>query len=189
MRPAPACRLTAALASCALLLAAAGCGTDDPADASGDATSGMEGMDMSAMNEPDATPAYDVDGEVTSGDFVLLDTAPPGSDDVTGEAWLAQDDAGTTVTVELSGLVPGTDYVSHLHAQTCEEDDGGPHFAFDPEGSTTPPNEVHLGFTADDEGAGTATVTNDREVGDDAPAIVVHPADALDNRLVCANFS
>ncbi len=144
---------------------------------------------MSAMNEPDATPAYDVGGEVTSGDFVLLDTAPPGSEDVAGEAWLAQGEAGTTVTIELRGLVAGEDYVSHLHAQTCEEDDGGPHFAFDAEGSTMPPNEVHLGFTADGDGTGTATVTNDRQVGDDAPAIVVHPADAMDNRLACADFS
>ncbi len=192
MRPAPAPRLATALASCALVLAVAGCGADDPTDSSPASSEGMGGMDMSAMNEPDATPAYDVDGPgstVASGDFVLLETAPPGSDDVAGQAWLAQDDDGTTVTIELSGLEPGRDYVSHLHAETCATDDGGPHFAFDEGGSDMPPNEVHLGFTAAEDGSGTATVTNDREVGDGAPALVVHPADATDNRLVCADFS
>ena len=144
---------------------------------------------MSAMNQPDATPADEVDGDVTSGRFVVLDTAPPGSDAVTGRAWVAQDGAGTTVTVRLRGLEPDTRYVGHLHAQSCTEERGGDHFAFDPEGKASPPNEVHLGFTSTAEGSGTATVTNDRRVGDRAPAIVVHPADAMDNRLACADLS
>ncbi len=188
----PASRLAASLASCALLLAVAGCGADESADALDGSSSGSSSMDMSAMDEPDATPAYDVAGPgstVASGDFALLDTAPPGSDDVAGQAWLAQADGATTVTIELTGLEPGREYVSHLHAEECAVDDGGPHFAFDEDGADTPPNEVHLGFTASEDGSGTATVTNDREVGDGAPAIVVHPADAMDNRLVCADFS
>ena len=183
-RPVPL-RIAASTACAALLLV--GCGSGGSDATAPDET--MAGMDMAAMNEPDATPADEVDGEVTSGDFAVLPTAPPGSDGVTGTAWLAQADVGTTVTIRLEGLEPGRDYVSHLHAQTCERDDGGPHFAFDPGGSELPPNEVHLGFTADDAGAGEATVTNERRVGDRAPAIVVHPADATDNRLACADFS
>lgn len=181
---------TAAVAALpiALVLALTACSGSDQSDAAA-ADDGMAGMDMSAMNEPDATPADKVDGDVRSGQFTVLDTAPPGSDEVAGDAYLAQDDAGTTVTIRMIGLEPGTEYVAHLHAQRCEDDDGGDHFRFDPDGEEVPPNEVHLGFTATEQGTGQATVTNDRQVGDDAPAVVVHPADAMDNRLACADFS
>ena len=183
-------RIPASLAALVLIGTLAACGEDTSGDQpSGDNTmSGMEDMDMSAMNDPDATPADEVDGDVQKGTFLVLPTAPPGSEDVGGDAWLAQNDEGTTVTVRLTGLEPGIEYVSHLHAQTCEQDNGGPHFAFDPDGEEVPPNEIHLGFTASEDGSGEATVTNDRRVEDQAPAIVIHPADAMDNRLVCADF-
>lgn len=58
-----------------------------------------------------------------------------------------------------------------------------------PRVATHRPNEVHLGFTAAEDGAGEATVTSDNRVADGAPAIVVHPADSMDNRLACADFS
>lgn len=196
-------RTTALLAAACLALA--GCGGSDgtaaPADPgsgssmeTGTATDGHgdehgEGHDMSmpGMNDPDATPADQLPDAVT-GAFTVLDTAPPGSDAVAGDAWLAQGEDGTTLTVRLTGLEPGTAYVGHLHAQPCAEDAGGPHFAFDPDGPATPPNEVHIAFTAGDDGAGEATATNDRQVGDAAPSVVVHPADAQDNRLACADL-
>ncbi len=186
-------RLSVTAGALVLAAALAACGEDETSE---DPAAGMDpsmsdsGMaDMPMMNDPDATPADQVDGEVRSGEFVVLDTAPPGSDDVTGEAWLAQGDAGTTVTIRLTGLEPGTTYTGHLHAAACEEDNGGDHFRFDPDGSELPPNEVHLGFTADDAGAGEATITNDAQVGDGAPSVVVHPQDAMDNRLACADLS
>lgn len=121
-----------------------------------------------AMADPDATRADEVGGDLVSGDFTVLDTAPPGSEDVAGQAWLAQSDDGTTVTISLTGLAPETVYLAHLHAQTCASDNGGPHFQFDPEGSDVPPNEVHLAFTSSDDGSGEVTVTNDQQVGDGA---------------------
>jgi hypothetical protein len=146
---------------------------------------GMSGM----MNNPSATPADKIAG-AKRATFVLLDTRPPGTDAVKGTAWLAQGDAGTTLTVTMTGLKPGANYVGHLHAQACSADNGGPHFKFDPNDPGTPPNEVHIGFTADDNGMGMgmATVTNDRKVGDAAKAVVIHPADAADKRLACADF-
>lgn len=187
-------RLLSAAAAAMLMLPLTGCGSDDSASAADDSSqmSGMDdggGMDMSEMNEPDATPAYEVDGEVKTGNFAVLDTAPPGSEEVTGQAWLAQTDDGTTVTIRFAGLEPDVDYVSHLHDQLCEVDNGGEHFKFDADGSDLPPNEIHLGFTAASDGSGEATVTNDTRVEDGAPAIVVHPADSMDNRLACADFS
>lgn len=166
-----------------------GCGSEESSD--DEPAHNMEGMDESSMSmdESEATPADEVDGEVASGDFTVLDTAPPGSEGVAGTAWLAQNQAGTTVTVRLSGLEPDTDYMGHLHVDPCATDGGGDHFQFERGGATTPPNEVHLGFTSDADGAGEATVTSDQQVGDRAPSVVVHPADSMDNRLACADFS
>ncbi len=180
-------RLTTTSSALALLLLGAACGNDTGDEiGTGDGMGDMSGM---VMDEPDATPADQVDGDVESGDFTVLDTAPPGSEDVAGEAYLAQDDDGTTVTVRLTGLVPDTGYVSHLHTQTCEQDAGGEHFKLDPTGGDSPPNEVHLAFISSADGSGEATITNDARVGDGAPAVVVHPADAMDNKLACADFS
>ena len=197
-------RRVAAIASAlALSLAATSCGSDDNDLTPGDMSSSMSDHDMgdhsdghgdhddhgSMMNDPDATPADEVDGDVTSGDFVLLDTAPPGSEGVAGQAWLAQNDVGTTLTVRLTGLEPDTVYTGHLHALACEDSNGGDHFKFDPAGSDEPPNEVHVGFTSTADGTGEATVTNEAQVGDGAPSVVIHPADSMDNRLACADFS
>ncbi len=198
-------RTSAVIASLALLGTLAACGSEESDTSTGDSMADMDtdesddmdhadeghdmgDMDMSDMNNADATPADEVDGEVARGAFTLLDTAPPGSDGVAGDAWLAQNDDGTTVTIRMDGLQDGVDYVAHLHAQACSVDNGGAHFAFDPDGGEEPPNEVHLGFTATSDGTGEATVTNDRRVEDLAPSIVVHPADSMDNRMACADF-
>ncbi|MBQ0985436.1 superoxide dismutase family protein [Streptomyces sp. F63] len=154
-----------------------------------DATDEMEGMDDKAMGDPSATPADKIaDAEITRGAFRLLDTRPPGMDDVTGTAWLAQHKDGTTVTVSLTGLKPGAAYMAHLHAQQCSDDNGGEHFQFEKGGATTPPNEVHLMFKAGKSGKATTTVSNTRKTGEDAVALVVHPREAMDNRIACADF-
>ncbi|WP_234379931.1 copper resistance CopC family protein [Streptomyces caniscabiei] len=57
--------------------------------------------------------------------------------------------------------------MSHLHAQSCSAKNGGDHFQFEKDGATTPPNEVHLMFTADKSGMGMTTVNNDRKTGED----------------------
>ncbi|MDX3746432.1 superoxide dismutase family protein [Streptomyces sp. AK08-02] len=150
---------------------------------------GMDGMSGTAMGDPSATPADKVPGAtVAKGAFKMLDTRPPGMDDVKGTAWLAQGPKGTTVTVSLTGLKPGGVYMAHLHAQHCSADNGGAHFQFDKGGPTTPPNEIHLMFTADKSGMGMTTVNNSRKTGEDAVAIVVHPNEAQDNRIACADF-
>ncbi|MFI9569330.1 superoxide dismutase family protein [Streptomyces rishiriensis] len=173
-----------------------GCGGDsaDHASAHGGAsasssTNGMQGMSDKAMGDPSATPAYKLLGaKAVKGTFKMLDTRPPGMNDVNGSAWLAQGAKGTTVTVSLTGLKPGHVYMAHLHAQHCSDDNGGSHFQFDKGGATMPPNEIHLMFTADKSGMGMTTVTNSRRTGKDAVAIVVHPNEAQDNRIACADF-
>ncbi|MFH0515636.1 superoxide dismutase family protein [Streptomyces sp. M41] len=197
-RPALAC--AALLATTALL---SGCGGDSDdassAEAAGAKSSAspsssksmddMDGMDGMNMGDPSATPAYELpDTTLVEGSFKLLDTRPPGLDDVKGTAWLAQGAKGTTVTVKLTGLKPGASYMSHLHAQQCSAENGGDHFQFEKGGSTMPPNEVHLAFKADKTGMGMTTVNNDRKTGENARAIVIHPAEAQDNRIACADF-
>ena len=60
------------------VLGTTGCGSDDTGtDAGADDRHGDAGM---TMNDPDATPADEVDGDVDTGTFTVLDTAPPGSD-------------------------------------------------------------------------------------------------------------
>ena len=141
----------------------------------------------SMMGDPTATPADRVPG-ATASTFVLLPTRPPGSDAVRGTAWLAQGERGTTLTVAMTGLRPGAIYLGHLHADPCGAKGGGAHFKFDQNGPATPPNEVHLMLMADGTGKATLTVTNPRQVGAGARAVVVHPAEAIDNRLACADF-
>lgn len=190
---------SAALSTAGLVLATAlaltGCSGEnsepqsDAKATSGSGTGGHDGKQPMNMGDPSATPAADIpDAEVRKGEFVLLDTRPPQMDDVEGTAWLAQHEKGTTVTLSMRGLDPDADYISHLHVNPCSEENGGPHFRFDPDGPGTPPNEVHLAFTSDAKGKGTMTVNNDRRTGKGAASLVVHPQLALDNRIACVDF-
>ena len=168
----------------------AACGSSEPMDHSSHmppSSSNNSGMDKS-MGDPSATPADKVAGaNLRTSRFSLLKTRPPGVDNAAGTAWLATHPDGTTVTVQMTGLQPGEKYLTHLHAKPCAEDNGGGHFKFDLQGPATPPNEVHLAFTADNAGNGFMTVTNPRPA-DGAKSIVVHPAEATDNRVACADF-
>lgn len=187
-------RYVASAAVLAMILAA--CGSDATTDSTAmDDEMAMEdememgdgGMAMN-MGDPGATPAAEVAGaDLVSGEFTLLDTRPSGYDEVTGTADLARHDDGTTVTVELSGLQPGVEYISHVHADVCASN-GGPHYQFEVGGSETPPNEIHLLFTADEDGNGFMTAENAQTVDERAVAVVVHPVDLIDNKIACADF-
>ena len=188
-----------------MTLAVAACGSDadnaqdaapDSTDATQDSVADMDDMDegemdQMAMNMGDATAtaAADVTGaRLTSGTFQLLDSRPAGYDDVAGTADLARHEAGMTVTLALTGLKPGVDFISHLHDEACS-DNGGAHFKFDPDGSDLPPNEIHLAFASNDAGAGFMTAENSMTAGDSAVSIVVHPVEFIDNKIACAEFS
>lgn len=156
-------------------------------DAMSGGTDDMNAMGMN-MGNAAATPAEEVPGaDLVEGTFVLLDTRPQGYEDLTGTAVLARHDAGTTVTLRLEGLLPGTDFISHVHDGSCA-DSGGDHYRFDPEGSDVPPNEIHLAFTSDITGSGFMTAENDATVDDRAVSVVVHPRDLIDNKIACAEF-
>lgn len=186
-----------ALGAVSALFAVSACGGDDDtsSDESSDAAasdhSHDDGHDHSHDDEgsmsgdSSATVAYDIDGaEVAEAAISPLESASSETANVTGTAWLARHDAGTTVTVELTGLPPDSDFMSHLHAEACS-DNGGPHFKFDPDGSDQPPNEVHLMFQSDGEGAASTTVENDNPESEGAQSIVIHHGDA---KVACGDF-
>ncbi|MBA0127122.1 superoxide dismutase family protein [Haloechinothrix sp. YIM 98757] len=183
-RTGPSSRASALLALPAAALLLAGCG--DPAPGS-EEHSHDDGHSHSHEDGSGGTHATEVPGaEVSEAAFELLDSAPSRLDGVGGTAWLATHESGTTVSAELSGLEPGEQYMSHVHADSCTDNDGGPHFAFDPGGPEEPPNEIHLTFTADDDGVATATAESEQDArAAGAESIVVH---ADDERLVCADF-
>ncbi|QYJ04631.1 hypothetical protein KUV85_02830 [Nocardioides panacisoli] len=145
--------------------------------------------DMAAMTgDPDATPADELpDAQLREGEFALLDDAPDGSPEVSGSAYLARTDNGTTLSVDLSGLEADTEYMSHLHAEACSPNAGGDHFKFDPDGSDQPPNEVHLMVPTDDDGAAATTITNDNPASEGAKSMVLHLDDGT--KFACADLS
>ena len=182
-------RLSACALALALALLGASCGSDETVTET-DGTDAMGEMDGMAMNMGDAsaTRADEIEGaELASGEFTLLDTRPEGFDDMTGTAWIARHAGGTTVTLDVQGLIPNADYISHVHADACANN-GGDHYQFDVGGSDMPPNEIHLAFTSDADGNGFMTAENDQIASLDAVAFVVHPADLIDNKLACVDF-
>lgn len=185
--------LLAGLVAC-LAAALAACGQSDSQTQTSGGSSGSQshsghhgGMHMHGDSGTNMTPAYAVDGDLRTGSFRPLSEASKAAVRINGDAWVAENGNGTTVTADLAGLEVRADYAGHLHARPCSHDDGGPHFAFDPEGPEAPPNEVHFGFTADHHGGGTVGVHNPRRVGSGARSVVVHDAKS-ENRLVCADL-
>ncbi|WP_422744618.1 hypothetical protein ACN27E_21755 [Mycobacterium sp. WMMD1722] len=149
------------------LLIVTGCGEESDA-AGGASPSGT----ATADNEPDAAG----DAVTLRADFHPVAGAPPQAETVRGIAEQRRFSDGATVSVELGGLVPNTDYIAHLHVGPCSlPDPGGAHFAFDPSGPDAPPNEVHLRFTSDAQGDGIAVTEVARPLPDgQAESVVVH---------------
>jgi hypothetical protein len=179
--------VVAAAAACAALAGCSG-GSGDQQPQQQPAPQEQAGQKSMNMGDPTLPRADKIEGaNLRTGELELLPTRPPGLDGAKGTAYLATHQNGTTVTVELTGLEPGGKYKSHLHEKPCSQESGGGHFQFDPNGAETPPNEVHLLFTADAQGKAMTTVNNDRPA-DAAKSLVVHPAEFSDNRIACADF-
>jgi Cu-Zn family superoxide dismutase len=124
--------------------------------------------------------------DVVNGQFELVPGAPAGYESLAGEASLKRTDGSTMASLQVTGLEPKTAYVAHLHTQKCDQaDPGGPHFKFDPGGSDEPPNEIHLEFSSDADGSGSAKASSGREVPIGAAgSIVLH--EAGDDHLTAA---
>jgi Cu-Zn family superoxide dismutase len=138
---------------------------------------------IAACGDDETTSQTSQSGDASStetGSFALVKGAPDGFDDVSGAAKLVRNDGGTDASIELAGLKPSAKYVSHVHADACDQaDPGGPHFKFDSDGADMPPNEIHLPFASDAQGNGSAQAHNDKTVpAGEGRSIVVHRAPA-----------
>ncbi|NND02163.1 MAG: superoxide dismutase family protein [Acidimicrobiia bacterium] len=188
-------KLKLTLAAFAVIAAACGSAVAEIAPTTTAAPS-MESMtpgddmgDMGAMNmgDPNAVPAAAVGGDLVTGTFRVLGSAPAGLDRVQGLAQLARHDGGTTVTINFENLVPARDYVAHVHAGSCF-DDGGSHYQFEAGGSVMPPNEIHLAFTSQADGTGFMTAENHMVASRDATAVVVHQRTENAPKIACADL-
>ncbi len=139
------------------------------------------------LGDPGATPASQVpDAELTTGPFAILDDVDSETA-LSGQATMARHNSGTTVTIELRGLEPNTEYISHVHVASCSEA-GGAHYKFDPDGDHHPPNEIHLAFTSDGSGHGFMTAENHQVATSEAASVVIHRAGPDSPKLACADL-
>jgi hypothetical protein len=115
---------------------------------------------------------------------------------ISGSAELVRRKDGTTiVSLQVTGLHAGANYVSHVHKQRCENADADGHFQQNgPAAGATPPNEIWLAggpFVASGSGKASVKATADYKANADAVSVVVHdpslPATA--NKVACANLS
>ncbi|WP_199442710.1 superoxide dismutase family protein [Umezawaea beigongshangensis] len=95
------------------------------------------------------------------------------------------ENGSTTVTLDVTGLLPDHDYGAHVHTSPCGPTgaDAGPHYQNEADPVTpsvdpayaNPENEIWLDITTDAEGAATATATVDWEFRDGgASSAVIH---------------
>lgn len=184
--------LLLAAAAAGLLILLAGCARQSLFDAHKDHDH-EHAWDTEHTHESDvyvgnvnATPADAVEGaDFMEAPFALMETASADYNSTTGTAQMAVHDPGTTITLRLSNLLPNTDYISHVHEEPCATA-GGAHYRFDPEAGELPPNEIHINFTSDSDGAGFMTAENPNRVDETARSVVVQTPDHVG--LLCADL-
>lgn len=165
------CRLTAAALGLTLVLAACGSDAEEPPtpEAQDTATAAVteDPTDEDADHGDHSAEEDDPHANHGGGQDVLLDpivvqvlgtstgefvTVPGGSgqEAIEGTAVLEATEAGTSVTVRASGLIPDNSYATHLHDGSCS--DVGGHYQQDPTGPMAPPNEIWASSSSDPSG-------------------------------------
>lgn len=154
------------------LLAATGCGGDDPDESREDAGGGSRtaALTVTAAWSP-ALPNAHGTGDVSTAD-------------------------GTSVQLAVGGLAPDTEYTAHVHDGTCDATPpGGGHWLADLDGEDATGNIIELSFTSGGNGTGDATVSSGLALDDRALSIVVHAPDADteaagldDDRVLCGDL-
>ena len=125
---------------------------------------------------------------VYTGDFFKLASASSrGYCDLQGVGQLVRSGAHTYATVRIEGLDSNADYPVHVHRYSCDVNDAGPHYKFDPgESGTVRENEIWPAFTTDDDGLGEGSDDVQHVARPDAMAIVLHDTDGT--KLACADL-
>ncbi len=105
-----------------------------------------------------------------------------------GRAFMVREEGRTSVRVALTGLTDALQYNVHVHAQACNDEEGGPHYKIDPTiMDTVEANEIWPNVTGRPDGRGAGYANVDHYARAEATSIVVH--DPMDNeRIACADL-
>jgi hypothetical protein len=170
-----------------------------------DAESGSEGSDPHAAHNSERDTTEIDEGPVvvrvhgtSTGHYQELAEGLGAFDNtlvVEGTATLVEDENGTTLTTEATGLTDGLPHPSHLHDGSC--DSFGGHYADDPAGGMSPPNELWASSTSDPEGSLEPSPTGSATGGgsvDWTPreiplSLMIHDSELPGLPIACADFS
>lgn len=127
----------------------------------------------------------------TKGSFATFADGPSMGYDIDGKARMVRTaDGKTMVTVNVSGLVPGAVYGSHVHNQACWDGNAGGHYRFDAPvpGGDLDGHEIWPGpFTANPAGHAQGKATVMATAGADAVSVVIHAPTG--QKIACADLS
>ncbi len=127
---------------------------------------------------------------VTRGEFNEFAVGASSGMDIGGDARMIRTgDGRTLVRITVTGLAPGTQYASHVHAAPCAVGEANGHYMHAPGGGTTPPNEIWPGpITADRHGVARGDTVADFVAGETAVSVVVHRPGPAPNKIACADL-
>lgn len=140
-----------------------------------------------------AVPALAQGAQVTRGYLLAFaDGAGLGYSEVAGRALMVRTaDGKTIVSVQVTGLTPGSTYGSHVHNQACSVGTAGGHYGFGHTvtGGAGPANsEIWPGpFTANAAGHATGMAMVDETAGATAVSVVIHGPGG--QKIACADLS
>jgi len=141
---------------------------------------------LAALSVVAGAPVQADGATVTSGDIGAFATSSDRA--ITGHATMVRTgDGKTIVSVHVEGLLPNTEYGSHVHKQACSDGNAGTHYRFDPAGAALPPNEIWPEFTTNAAGIGNGRAVVDATAGPTAVAVVIHAPGGA--KIACADLS
>lgn len=122
-----------------------------------------------------------------SGVFISTATGKERLLDVDGRALVRRQGGSTQVSVQLSGLMPNTQFMGHVHDLPCDVNAGGGHYKMDPAiAETIEANEMWVSLQTDDTGYAIDENIIEHMARPEAQAIVIHDADGA--RVACATL-
>ncbi|HVR76999.1 MAG TPA: hypothetical protein VMS99_01265 [Acidimicrobiia bacterium] len=140
-----------------------------------------------------AAPAGAGGATVARGAFETFADGPTLGYDVSGVASMVRTaDGKTIVSVNVTGLIPGANYGSHVHNQTCAEGSAGGHYRFDGPvaGGALDGFEIWPGpFKANPAGNAHGKTTVHATAGADAVSVVIHAPAPTSQKIACADLS
>jgi len=125
----------------------------------------------------------------TDGGFLSTEVGLQKGRNILGSGKMERLSNGTTqASMSVSGLVPNTAYVSHVHDRPCHVMSGGGHYKLDYSNTAAvESNEIWIRFTTDANGAGAGSVVSNAIARPEAQSIVIHdPADSA--RIACMDI-